>query len=476
MQDRAYHVPFPARKPRGVITVTGYGVYIKTWLRSLWVEDGFRSEGEARQRALHRATAPVERILLLAGSGTITVDALDWAAANGAPIVACDQAGGLRFTVLPGPGGQWRATLRRAQALALFSPVGVGIARWLVEEKVRRQHAVLQTLAPYTQRAQEAAAVLRRARRFASAESIERLRLLESQSAETYWSGWVGLAPQFAPPSYARTVLQHWRVFTSRHSPLSGGAKDAVDPVNALLNFGYSLLAAETLIACHGAGLDPALGILHADRDARLSFVYDLMEPARPAVDRCVLDLVTGRPFRRGDLWGLRDGTCRLDQEFAADLCGKWIALLRREVTPVVEKVASWLRRARIIQRDHPAHKAGRLPGDARTPALRGTCPECGSPVRAGRHFCSQACYAVWWKAHVQPRISREGNEALARLRKEGRDPSHGGEAARKRAAATSRIKRLEWMTLNPEERRRRTASATQVRWADRGGDAVRRR
>ena len=53
-------------------------------------------------------------------------------------------------------------------------------------------------------------------------------------------------------------------MFRSRHSPLqeSHGAKDAADPVNALLNFGYALLEAETKIACHAIGLDPSLGDL----------------------------------------------------------------------------------------------------------------------------------------------------------------------------------------------------------------------
>ena len=51
-------------------------------------------------------------------------------------------------------------------------------------------------------------------------------------------------------------------MFRARDSPLqdSHGAKDAVDPVNAILNFGYALLEAEAKIACHAAGLDPHSG------------------------------------------------------------------------------------------------------------------------------------------------------------------------------------------------------------------------
>ena len=103
-----------------------------------------------------------------------------------------------------------------------------------------------------------------------------------------------------------------------------------------------------------------------------------------------------------------------------------------------------------------------------------GTCPECGSRVRPGRRFCSQACHIVWWKEHVQRRFSVLGNNTLAQLRAEGRDPSHGVEAARKRAVAVSRIKRQEWMTLSTKQRKRRTQPATLARWAKRASPAGR--
>jgi hypothetical protein len=126
----------------------------------------------------------------------------------------------------------------------------------------------------------------------------------------------------------------------------------------------------------------------------------------------------------------------------------------------VVARVESILRRGyRGHEREHPAHKVPRAPST-------GICPECGCPVRPGRRFCSQACYVVWWKANVQRQISVQGSETLARLRHEGRDPSHGGEAARKRAASISQIKRREWIALNAEERKRRTRPATLRRWA----------
>lgn len=459
MHEREYHRSRGSRKAHGTLTIIGHAIRITVRRHALQVEDGFRSEGPTRSRIVHRALDPIDRILLLAASGTLTVSALDWAAENDVPVIACDQAGRLRWSVLPGNGGQWRSTLRRAQAVAPFTSIGVEIAQWLLAKKIQRQQAVLHILGVAADKLATIAERVSSHERHQDA--IAQLRHLESQAAELYWSAWAGLQIQFAPLSYARTIPDHWRIFTSRHSPLSGGARLAVSPINALLNFGYALLAAETLIACHGAGLDPNLGVIHTDKDARFSFLYDLMEPVRPVVDRIVLDHITTRPFRRGELWALRNATCRLDQDFAASLGAEWIPRVRREVTLVVERAASMLRRARITPEQHPAHTAKTVP-------LTGACPECGAPVRPGRRFCSAACYQVWWRANVQRRISAEGTETLAKLRAQGRDPSHSGEATRKRSRSVSEAKRYEWMTLSAAERSRRTRPATLARWSTR--------
>jgi CRISP-associated protein Cas1 len=466
MQNKGYRTYSTVRNPREIVLVTGQDVKVRVRREQIEITDGFPLSAPQETRRITRAVDRVERILVLAGSGFATLSALDFAAENGAPIIACDQGGHLRWVLLPGEGGQWKTKLRRAQAAALHEPAGLDVGRFLIEAKLQAQAEVVRrVLAGLGTRTgaviRNAAEMLERLRAESEkAPNVERLRFIESRGAETYWSTWVGFCPSFAPASYARTVPVQWKMFRSRHSPLQGGhgPKDAMDPVNVLLNYGYALLEAEAKIACHAAGLDPALGLLHSDRDARLSFIYDLMEPCRLVVDRLVLELVASHAFRRGELWALRDGRCRLDQEFAAGLRG-WLPILRRALEPVIARVETLLRRGyRERDRQHPAHKATRIPET-------GACPECGSPVRPGRRFCSAACYQVWWKANVQTRISREGNETLARLRAEGHDPAHSGEATKKRAASVSRVKCREWMMLTPKERRRRTRPANLARW-----------
>ena len=61
--------------------------------------------------------------------------------------------------------------------------------------------------------------------------------------------------------------------------------------INALLNYGYSILRAATCRAIVSSGLLPAIGIYHHNRSNAYPLADDLMEPFRPFVDGVVYDL-----------------------------------------------------------------------------------------------------------------------------------------------------------------------------------------
>ncbi|SFG16721.1 type II CRISPR-associated endonuclease Cas1 [Prevotella sp. KH2C16] len=72
--------------------------------------------------------------------------------------------------------------------------------------------------------------------------------------------------------------------------------------VNALLNYGYTVLRAATARAIMSSGLFPALGIFHHNRSNAFPLADDMMEPYRPFVDEIVFQL-------------LKDGKENLDKE-----------------------------------------------------------------------------------------------------------------------------------------------------------------
>src|SRR5438270_8416141 len=103
-------------------------------------------------------------------------------------------------------------------------------------------------------------------------------------------------------PNARRYVPPHWQTVRERGSPLSDSARHAVDPANAILNYAYAVLEAQSRPALVAEGFDLGCGFLHADKQYRESLVYDLMELFRPAVDALVLGLLERTTFAYGDL------------------------------------------------------------------------------------------------------------------------------------------------------------------------------
>ncbi|HSW31654.1 MAG TPA: CRISPR-associated endonuclease Cas1 [Longimicrobiales bacterium] len=74
------------------------------------------------------------------------------------------------------------------------------------------------------------------------------------------------------------------------------------DPVNALLSFGYAMLAKECTVALLGEGLDPWWGLYHQPRHGRPALALDLMEEFRPlVVDSAVITAVNTGMVRGAD-------------------------------------------------------------------------------------------------------------------------------------------------------------------------------
>jgi CRISPR-associated protein Cas1 len=95
------------------------------------------------------------------------------------------------------------------------------------------------------------------------------------------------------------------------------GSRNASHPVNAILNYAYTVLQSEIQINAVTEGYDPTIGVMHEGRDGSSAFVFDLMEPERPVTDRTVLEFVKGHVFDPADFTIRSDGVCRLNPEMA---------------------------------------------------------------------------------------------------------------------------------------------------------------
>lgn len=74
------------------------------------------------------------------------------------------------------------------------------------------------------------------------------------------------------------------------------------DPVNALLSYGYTILAAQVASAAAAVGFDPYIGYLHSSRYGKPALALDLLEEFRPViVDAVVLSLLNNRQLEAAD-------------------------------------------------------------------------------------------------------------------------------------------------------------------------------
>jgi len=78
------------------------------------------------------------------------------------------------------------------------------------------------------------------------------------------------------------------------HSRKNAGRKNkpryATNVINALLNYGYSVLYSEVAKQIHAQGMDPFYGFYHKSHESEQALVYDLAEPYRVLVESAVLE------------------------------------------------------------------------------------------------------------------------------------------------------------------------------------------
>lgn len=124
------------------------------------------------------------------------------------------------------------------------------------------------------------------------------------------------------------------------------------DPINAMLSFGYALLAKECAVAVTAVGLDPWWGLFHRPRHGRAALALDLMEEFRPlVVDSAVVTAVNTGMLRRGDFLRTRQA-CVMKNTGRKAFIRAYESRLDQLVThPLFEYRCSWRMLIRVQAR-----------------------------------------------------------------------------------------------------------------------------
>jgi CRISPR-associated endonuclease Cas1 len=375
----------------GVLTLYGFGIRVRMQTGHLEIEHGVGSD--RHKFRLPRVNHRLKRLVCIGDDGFITLSALRWLSDVGASFVMLDRLGKVR--VVTGPVSPSEARLRRAQALALSNGNALPISRELIAAKLDGQELVLREALNDELKASRIATFRES---LSACETVGAIRSIESRAALEYWSAWDDIPILFSRND-AKLVPDHWLRFGSRHSPLTGGPRLAVNPANALLNYLTALGESECRLALVACGLDAGLGFIHTDTANRDSLALDLIEVLRPSIEGWLLNWITREPLRRPDFLESSDGNCRIHSGLCRKL-SETAPTWARLVAPWAEFVAHSLYRGRrtstanvgalktpLTQSRRRESKGAPAP-EIRMPKTEHFCRGCGKSIRKEHEDC----------------------------------------------------------------------------------------
>ena len=315
-------------KPAPALTLAGHGVLLRIENGALTIQNGFTHYPQRREtiRYFKGDLSLPERIILLDGSGSVSFDVLSWLAEQKVSLIRIDWKGDI--VCVAGASGysanphrvRWQLETRENPAKRNE------FSRSLITQKIEASILTLEKSIPRSEKWERAmksayAALTRLDEN--PPDTITELRALEANCAAAYFRSWVGMPIKWRGTS-RRPIPDNWHSIRPRSSPYHlAGNRNAAHPVNAILNYAYAAFESQIRIKAISDGYDPTIGIMHEGSDGSSRFIFDLMEPERPRVDRAVLDFVRGHVFDPSDFVIRTDGVCRLNPEMARMVVAK---------------------------------------------------------------------------------------------------------------------------------------------------------
>lgn len=227
-------------------------------------------------------TAGITSIQLSRGA-QITSDAIILAIENEIEVIFTDKAGNPMGRIWSPKYGSI-SSIRKGQVNFSFSKDSVEWIKDIINKKIENQQALLLMMRPSTE--------TERRITDKAINKLEDYRLkIKSLNGEIVSDiaatlrGWEGVSSKIYFETLNNYIPEKYRFAERTQNP-------ALDPVNALLNYGYGLLYNKIEGALIKTGIDPYIGIMHRDNYNRPVLVYDIIEIYRIWIDYVVYSLV----------------------------------------------------------------------------------------------------------------------------------------------------------------------------------------
>jgi CRISPR-associated protein Cas1 len=309
-------------RPRTPLVLGGHGVSLRIENGALAIRDGFTHYPQKQElyRFFKGELDIPTRIVLLDGSGSISFDVLSWLAEQDVSLIRID----------------WRGEVVCVAARSGYSANPFRV-QWQRQTRADENKRMEFSIEKITQKIENSILTLEKSVRRNDAwnkameiaystltkldarqpNSIVELRALEANAAAAYFRAWKGMPIKWRGVS-RRPIPDAWRTIGQRTSLfLRAGNRNASHPVNAILNYAYTVLQSQLQIDAIAEGYDPTIGVMHEGSNGSAAFIFDIMEPHRPLVDRKVSDFVRSHTFDPADFMICSDGVCRLNPEMA---------------------------------------------------------------------------------------------------------------------------------------------------------------
>jgi CRISPR-associated protein Cas1 len=238
-------------------------------------------ESAADAELLNVPSGLVERVVCFGAVG-ISAGLRSWALASDIDLVFLSRRGTYLGHAWPAASGRRLARLRAQLSAAEDEDRALRFARAVVSAKAGKQRTLLQRFA-------------RRDNHEGVMDAVRQidhlLTLLPDCATRDEVMGIEGAAARQYFTALSEVVPEDMK-FDGRSRQPPG------DTINAALSYGYAIILAETVSALCAAGLDPAVGMFHAEQDQRPSLALDLMEEFRPLI----VDQVVIAAARRAEL------------------------------------------------------------------------------------------------------------------------------------------------------------------------------
>ena len=279
------------------LLVTGFGTSIYVEKRKLTVYNKL----EDKKEEFYPHKISYDGMVIDGHTGNITFEAMRWLMKHNINLTLLNWNGQILANTMPEQPKSGKLRIKQYEKY-LDAETRFEIASNIVQVKIEQSLNLLEELSkyheikdvirikklPHTGRILQ---IHRNLEKQGISKSIRQLMTCEGQVAESYLKTTVEIFNKLNPEFH----------FVGRKDKANSRNCNASDEINALLNYGYSILESEVRKTINSVGLDYSIGFLHEINQSHTPLVYDLQELFRWLIDLSVIELLEERKIRKSD-------------------------------------------------------------------------------------------------------------------------------------------------------------------------------